>query len=239
MDGFSRREHHLSKEQQTAIDSSAATMTEFYPHRGIIGLLGLNRISPLRKRKGRMAVDTGTVHTDGHYDGSHGAASCIVEVRNKVGGSNSVPVVDLISYAAHSHTKGMDHPNGLALFQGWRAPCLALTIIGKLNPFGSSDESDVMHIVLGPHIAFYAMVFLGEWHVVGIAMLPCIKSPSESDDRQALYAAFCSPLDLLVRIDANATRFIDKPPKLEHGESRFPYISQLRRYDNALALWCL
>ncbi len=39
----------------------------------------------------------------------------------------------------------MGLPDGQALFQGWRVPCLGLTIIGKFNTPGSSDEFDIMY----------------------------------------------------------------------------------------------
>src|SRR5260370_5236345 len=50
--------------------------------------------------------------------------------------------VELTSYAKHSLKNAMGQPNGQALFQGWRLPCLGLTVIGKLNTSGSSDEFD-------------------------------------------------------------------------------------------------
>jgi hypothetical protein len=56
---------------------------------------------------------------------------------------------------------------------------------------------------------------------------------SEGDDRKALYAAFSAALNpLVVRIDEGAARFIDTPPKLEDGEYKLLYISELPMYPN-------
>src|SRR5258708_19317922 len=77
------------------------------------------------------------------------------------------------------------------------------------------------------------MVFLDQWRTVSLTpTLSCLASAWSGNDRQALYAAFYGALDLLVRIDKDAARFIRTPPKLEHGKYRFPYISSLRKHDN-------
>lgn len=115
-----------------------------------------------------------------------------------------ISVVKLTSYIAHSHKEAMDRRDGLALFQGWRVPCLGLTIIGKLNVSGSSDEFDMMYIIPGPYITFYAIVFLDQWRVVSITPTQsCLESAGDGDDQKALYAAFYSALDLLACIDDN------------------------------------
>jgi len=54
------------------------------------------------------------------------------------------PVVELTSYVAHSHTSAMKHYE--SVFRNWRVPCLGITVVGKLNISGSSDESDMMYI---------------------------------------------------------------------------------------------
>jgi hypothetical protein len=78
----------------------------------------LNNIFSLYDRKELMAAFIGSVNTDGHYSGPHGAASCIVKFKNELGNIISMPVVEPTSYAGHSHGKAMDHPNGLTLFEG-------------------------------------------------------------------------------------------------------------------------
>ena len=104
-----------------------------------------------------MAAEIGTSRTDGHYNGPHGAASCIFEFENGLVDITSIPVVELSSYAVHSHAKAMGRPNERASFQGWRVPSLGMTVVGKLNISGPSDESDMIYIP-GPYITFYAMI---------------------------------------------------------------------------------
>jgi len=54
------------------------------------------------------------------------------------------PVVELTSYVAHSHALAMKRYENA--FMNWRVPCLGITVVGKLNISGSSDESDMMYI---------------------------------------------------------------------------------------------
>ena len=63
--------------------------------------------------------------------------------------------------------------------------------------------------------------------------LSCIASAGEGDDRKALYAAFSGTLDLLRRIDEDAKRFLSKPPKIEHVDFSFPYISTLPKFGGS------
>ena len=105
--------------------------------------------------------------------------------------------------------------------------------VGKLNISAPSDKSDMIYI-LGPYVTFYAIIYLGQWRVVSLTpTLSCIASACEGDDRKALYAAFSGALDLLVRIDEDAEGFMARPPKLEHENYEFPYVSRLNRYDNS------
>ena len=202
-------------------------------HRKARGLDALNNIFSLRNRSPLMAAEIAAVRTDGHYNGEHGAASCVVEFKNELVGISSIPVVELTSYVAHSHTEAMNRPDRERLFQGWRVPCLGLTVVGKLNISAPSDKSDMIYI-LGPYVTFYAIIYLGQWRVVSLTpTLSCIASACEGDDRKALYAAFSGALDLLVRIDEDAEGFMARPPKLEHENYEFPYVSRLNRYDNS------
>src|SRR5260370_41925021 len=147
--------------------------------------------------------------------------------KNKLTDITLIPAAQLTSSTAHSHQEAMDGHNGLALFWGWRVPCLGPTLIGKLNTSGSSDGFDIMYIIPGPYITFYAIVFLGQWHIISLtSMLSCLECACEGDNQKALYAALDGALDLLVCIDNDAEQFIHTPPNLEHGEYKFPYISK-------------
>ena len=244
LDTFSRRDVYWLQ-LETAVDSFAVAMTKFYSdesRRRSAGLETLNKIFSFRDRQPLMAAAIGNVRTDGHYNGPHGAASCIVKFKNELVDIHSIPVVELTSYAAHSHAEAMGSPIGRALFQGWRVPCLGLTVVGKFNISGPSDESDMIYIP-GPYITFYAMIFLGQWRVVSLTpTLSCITSSCEGDDRKALYAAFSGALELLVRIDEDAACYsLNPPPALDRKEYTFPYVLRLKRprgsksnrYDNS------
>ena len=127
-----------------------------------------------------------------------------------------IPAVELTAYAAHSHKGAMNHDDSQAVFKGWRVPCLGLTVVGKLNTSGSLDEFDMMYIIPGPYITFYAMILLGQCCIVSLtSTLSCIASACEGNDRKALYAAFDGALDLLVGIDGDAARFIRTPTNSE------------------------
>jgi len=65
--------------------------------------------------------------SDGHIVGSHGGAVCVTEFKNEIHGISLVPYVEATAYAVQTHTAMIP-----ALFQGWRLPCLGLTIVGKL-----------------------------------------------------------------------------------------------------------
>src|SRR5712672_1944148 len=143
--------HHMSKEQQDlkrAVDRFAEQMTLIYgdeESRRTDGLLALNNILSLGGNNNKlMPASIGSVNTDGHYDGPLEAAACIIEFRNDLGAINSIPVVELTSYVAHSHALAMKRYE--SAFRNWRVPCLGITVVGKSNISGSSDESDMMYI---------------------------------------------------------------------------------------------
>ncbi|KAF8327235.1 uncharacterized protein EI90DRAFT_2975252 [Cantharellus anzutake] len=217
-DIFNHYPDRLDMERQNlelAVDSFAQNMTQFYHHetkRMGKGLFALNEILSLRDHPG---LDFGDSCTSGHYDGPHGAASCIVEFRNELCDIALMPTVTLASCIAHSHKDAMNRPSGPALFKGWRVPCLGLTVIG-------------------PYITFYAIIFLGQWHIVSLTpTLSCIPSACEGRDQKALYAAFSAALDLLSCIDSDAKRLMHTRPKLEHGYYKLPYVSELPRYEKS------
>jgi RIO1 family len=242
MDIFSRRGEICDldtkrQDLETAVDSFAEKMTYVYnneANRREEGLWALNNILSLRSGGGNklMAASIDTCRTDGHYDGPHEATACIVEFKNELVDIGSMPIIELTSYVAHSHKQAMERFR--EVFSGWRVPCLGLTIVGKPNIFGSLDESDsdVMYIIPGPYVTFYAITFLHQWRVVSLTpTLSCIASACEGDDRKALYAAFSGALVLLDRIDEDAARFITTPPPtIDYADRQFPYISALPKY---------
>ena len=59
-------------------------------------------------------------------DGLHGGAVCVTEFKNEIHGISLVPYVEATAYAVQTHTAMIP-----ALFQGWRLPCLGLTIVGE------------------------------------------------------------------------------------------------------------
>jgi len=148
MDVFGRQGDicHLDGKRRNlemAVDSFAEKMADIYDDeeadRMEEGLRALNQILSLRCSGNKlMATSIGTVRSEGHYNGPHDAASCVVEFNDEIVDIGSIPTVKLVGYAAHSHRHAMElHPE---VFRCWRVPCLGLTIVGKLNISVSSDE---------------------------------------------------------------------------------------------------
>lgn len=141
LDMFRRREdvHDLTpkrRDLEIAVDSFAEVMTLFYQReddRKIEGLRALNAILSLgsHNRLSASSVDSTRIQSDGHYNGPHGAISCIVEIKNELVDISSIPLVELINHVAHSHAQAMKRHQ--ALYLGWRVPCLGITIVGKLG----------------------------------------------------------------------------------------------------------
>jgi hypothetical protein len=67
-----------------------------------------------------MPASVGTVHSNGHYDGPHKAASCVVVFKNELVDISSMPMVELTGYVAHSHGQAME--SFKEVFNGWRVP---------------------------------------------------------------------------------------------------------------------
>jgi hypothetical protein len=120
-----------------AVDAFAEKMTDIYPaelERREAGLNALNSIFFLDGHHQLMVAFIDTVHTDGHCNGPHGAASCIVKFRDEPADIKSIPEVELTGYAAHSHKQSIKtSEKGKKVLLGWRVPCLGLTIVGKLT----------------------------------------------------------------------------------------------------------
>jgi hypothetical protein len=221
---------------ELAVDNFAELMTDFHDNedgRKMKGLLALNEILSNNSNKlAAASIDSTSIHSDGHYNGPHDAVSCIVGFKNELVDISSMPLVELIGYVAHSHAQSMARHE--ELYKGWRVPCLGMTIVGKLHFSGVSDGYDIMYMLPGPYVTFYAVIFLRKLRVVSLTpALSCVASAGEGDDRKALYAAFSGALDLLRRIDEDAKNFLSKPPKIQHLDYSFPYISALPKFDGS------
>jgi len=64
--------------------------------------------------------------SDGHMVGLYGGAVCVTEFKNEIHSISSVPYIEATAYATQMHTAVIP-----ALFQGWRVPCLGLTIVSE------------------------------------------------------------------------------------------------------------
>ncbi|KAI0252130.1 hypothetical protein BJV78DRAFT_1352562 [Lactifluus subvellereus] len=203
MDVFRRREdiHDLGMKRQgleMAVDSFAEKMANIYDNeadRREEGLRALNKILSLRGGgvNKPMAASIGTCRSGGHYDGPHEAASCVIVFKNELVDISAMPMVELTTYAAHSHKQAMERSR--EVFSGWRVPCLGLTVVG-------------------PYVTFYAIVFLHQWRVVSLTpTLSCIASACEGGDRMALYAAFSGALHIATAHDRTCRPYISELPK--------------------------
>ncbi|KAI9507750.1 hypothetical protein F5148DRAFT_75512 [Russula earlei] len=217
----------LERDLELAVQSFAEKMTDFYrdeADRREEGVYALNEIFSLRGGgyNERLADGNATISVlddtivpvpdrpYGYYDGPHGAASCVVVFKNEFIDFTEVPYVELTAYVAQSHAQAIERHR--EVFNGWRVPCLGLT-------------------VLGPYVTFYAIVFLRQWHVVSLTPgLSCVESACDGKDRRRLLVAFFGALALLRQIDEDAARFIRDPPTIGHADRKFPYVSALPRY---------
>jgi hypothetical protein len=139
-DIFSRRGDKRDKKRQdleTAVDAFADKMTQIYPDelgRRTVALSILNQILFPDSHRTIMAASIGSTHTDGHYDGPHGAASCIFEFKDELVDISAIPEVELSAYAARSHKQSIESSQkAKEVFLGWRVPCLGITVVGKLT----------------------------------------------------------------------------------------------------------
>jgi hypothetical protein len=115
MDIFRRREevHDLTPERpnlELAVDNFAELVVAFYNNedkRKMKGILGLNEILSLNSHQKLAAasIDSSCTHSGGYCNGPHEAVSCIVEFRNKLVDINSILLVELTGYVAHSHVR--------------------------------------------------------------------------------------------------------------------------------------
>lgn len=120
---------------EAAVDAFATVMCDFHalesgrkqavlPHLDKIFFAHSSRIIP------RIFASTiGTVHSDGHTEGRHGGMAMVEELKNRDTGNSSSAPVQMVGYVSHSHLKWME--GNEAIFEGWRVPCLGLTLVGE------------------------------------------------------------------------------------------------------------
>ncbi|KAH8977111.1 hypothetical protein EDB86DRAFT_2863378 [Lactarius hatsudake] len=218
MDDSSLYEPICADQEQRNLESRfsdfANEMTGFYPSEDSRRNTGLGFINKLLGIE-LMPASIGSVRTDGHYHGLHGAAICIVEFKNEPADNGSMAMVELAGYVARSHKGSFDQYKDL--FEGWNVPCLGMTVVG-------------------PFITFYGIMFLSrrrQWHIAALTpTLSCVASACEGRDRKVLCAAFRSASILLNRIRDDVDRFVETPPESPLTGHMLPYISELPRYPD-------
>lgn len=77
-------------------------MTKIHPDELGRRTAGLSNLFPDGRRM-LMAASVGSSRTDGHYDGPHVAASCIVKFKDELVDIKSLFEVELGAYTARSH----------------------------------------------------------------------------------------------------------------------------------------
>ncbi|KAJ3514096.1 hypothetical protein NLJ89_g2575 [Agrocybe chaxingu] len=138
------------------------------------------------------AAAIGRYRSDGHTVGLEGVPLTVVEFKNKLANITSDPCVEAVAYVTQLH---ITMQNGLG--QGWRLPCLVVTIVGHT-------------------VTFYATVLLKTQHrVVSLTpTLSCLPSASSGRDLDTLRLAFAAMIDLRNFIIADINRHSNDPP---HG----------------------
>ena len=118
------------------------------------------------------------------------------------------------------------------IYEGWRVPCLGLTIVGKFDISAFHLYSDF----LGCDITFYAIIAIDHRFRI-IALMPtfsCIASASDGRDRIHLYSAFAASSVLQACIIRDATIFLNNPPPVIPTPARwFPAVTGLRSYPQS------
>ncbi|TEB27973.1 hypothetical protein FA13DRAFT_1736172 [Coprinellus micaceus] len=197
-----------------AVDKFADAMSSFYPSedgRRTAGLPLLNAIFAIRAEKTIPLLFAAAIRSgrlDGHSVDRHGMVNTVVEFKNELAEISSIPHVEAVAYVAHAHTRvdGAKH-----LFEGWRVPCLGITIVGF-------------------EVRFYAIIVLGlQYRVVSLTpALSCLQSASSGKEREALYSAFAAASELQACILADVELHLKTPlPPIPNGAHRLPAISRL------------
>jgi hypothetical protein len=122
-------------ELELSVNTFGDCMQLFFPDeaaRRVAALPELNAIfnsfHDIQKMPPVTAAQIGGVTSDGHSDAPTGAAALMVEFKNETTGISADPNVQVVSYVAHSNKHAMDKfPK---LYEHWRVPALAITIIG-------------------------------------------------------------------------------------------------------------
>ncbi|KAG5637635.1 hypothetical protein H0H81_003860 [Sphagnurus paluster] len=149
--------------------------------------------------------------------GAHGGACFVTRFRNDLC-ANSIPVVEATAYVAQTHVTRME-PYA-AVFNGWRVPCLGLTVVG----------SDV---------TFYAIITIGhQYRVVPLtSTLSCLPEANDGEDRKKLYSAFAAASVLLTFIQEDGARYAKSPPpRIPDHTHSYPAVTELQRYGSAGAV---
>jgi len=217
-------------ELQDAVDDFATKMTAYFGHedeRRGVGLKCLNRIFAARKAitiPPIAAAAIGSIKSDGHNVAVHGSATMGVEFKNLIAGISSLPTVELTGYVARL-ASGMDRQ----IYEGWRVPCLGLTVVGKLDISAFHLYFDF----LGCDITFYAIIAIDHRFRI-IALTPtfsCIASASDGRDRTHLYSAFVASSVLQACIIQDAAIHLSNPtPIIPTPARRFPAVTRLCSY---------
>jgi hypothetical protein len=218
------------RELRDAVDDFATKMTAYFGReddRRDVGLKCLNRIFAARRAimiPPISAAAIGSIRSDGHNIAIHGSGTMGVEFKNSITGISSLPTVELTGYVAHLDSR-MDQQT----YEGWRVPCLGLTIVGKLDISAFHLYSDF----LGCDITFYAIVAIDHRFRI-IALTPtfsCIASASDGRDRTCLYSAFAASSVLQACIIQDATIILRNPAAIIPTPARrFPAVTRLRSY---------
>jgi hypothetical protein len=174
----------------------------------------------------------------GRVKGEHGAMSCIVLFKNESCDTEVMPHTELTNHVAHSFNAAMTQGRNDQLFQGWRVPCLGITIVGEWIVFGNSTKLIPICNTSGFEITFYAIVFLGRNQYRFADLTPgllCHSSAEGGDGRRSLYSAFVAAAVLMARIWKDTKTFINNPPpRIPDSARYFPNLSALPRYNEGL-----
>lgn len=111
------------------VDAFADAMVLTYGHeddRRVAALSAINQVFRLSNANFH-AANIGVSCSDGHIIGPHKSAVSVVEVKNGVGGTDSIPIVKAVACVARTQSKMLND-----VFCGWRVPCLGVTVVGKL-----------------------------------------------------------------------------------------------------------
>lgn len=203
------------RELHDAVDDFATKMTGYFineDERRDVGLNCLNKIFAARRATPIPPISAaaiGSIRSDGHNIAIHGSGTMGVEFKNSIAGINSLPTVELTGYVARLDSK-MDQQ----IYEGWRVPCLGLTIVGC-------------------DITFYAIIAIDHRFRI-IPLTPtfsCIASASDGRDRTCLYSAFLASSVLQARIIQDATIILRNPAAIIPTPARrFPAVTRLRSY---------